>query len=205
MTIEKDIKFDKHVNKICAKANRKLNVLSRMQSFLSVGKRRIIFKSFIESQCKYCPLTWIFCGRKSKNKINSLHERSLKIVNDDYESAYEELLSHNNCFSNHDQNIDRLATEIYKVASDLSVGDFKNLFHFKDQYTLHVLLLNTELKGQSSIRHFGAVIWNAIPVNTKTATSLNGFKNRIRSQKPESPCRLWKTFLQGVGFINITE
>ena len=30
ITIEKDLKFDKHVNKICSKANRKLNVLSRM-------------------------------------------------------------------------------------------------------------------------------------------------------------------------------
>ena len=47
----------------------------------------------------------------------------------------------------HDQNINRLATEIYKVANDLSVGDFKNLFDFKDQYTLHVSLVNTEFKG----------------------------------------------------------
>ena len=45
--------------------------------------------------------------------------------------AYEELLCHNNCFSIHDQNMPSLATEIYKVANDLSVRDFENLFHFK--------------------------------------------------------------------------
>ena len=56
-TIEKDLKFDKHVNKTCSKANRKLNFVSRMQSFLPAGKRRMIFKSFIESKFKYCPLT----------------------------------------------------------------------------------------------------------------------------------------------------
>ena len=205
ITIEKDLKFHEHVNKICSKASRKLNILSRMRSFLSAGKKRIIFKSFIESQFKYCPLIGVFCSRKSNNKIYRLNERSLRIVNNDYESTYEGLLSHNNCFSIHDQNIHRLATEIYKVANDLSVGDFKNLFDFKDQYTLHIALVNTELKGENSIRYFGAVIWNAIPVNIKTVTSLNGFKNRIKSWKPECPCQLCKTFLKRMGFINITE
>ena len=35
ITINKELKFDKHVDKICSKANRKLSVLSRMGSFLS--------------------------------------------------------------------------------------------------------------------------------------------------------------------------
>ena len=193
------------MSKTCSKANRKLNVLSRMRSFLSVEKRIIIFKSFIESQFKYCPLTWMFCSRKSNNKINRQHERSLRIVNNNFESTYEELLSHNNCYSIHDQNIHRLTTEIYKVANDLSVGEFRNLFDFKDKYTLHIPLVNTGLKGKNSIRYFGVIIWNAISINIKTATTLNGFKNRIKIWKPECPWRLCKTFLQGVGFINITE
>ena len=79
-----------------------------------------------------------------------------------------------------------MATEIYKVANDLSVGDFKNLF--EDQYTLYIPLVNTELKGKNLIRYFGVVIWNGVPVNIKTATSLNGFKNMINSWKPECPC-----------------
>ena len=202
ITIDKELKFDKHVDKICSKANRKLSVLCRMRSFLSARKRRIVFKSFIESQFKYCPLTWVFCSRKSNSKINRLHERALRIVYNDYERIYEELLSHDNSFSIHDH---CLATEIYKVANDLSVGDFKNLFDFKDKYTFHIPSVNTELKGKKWIRYFGAVIWNTIPFNVKTATSLNAIKNRIKSWKPVCPCRLCKTYLQGVGFINITE
>ena len=85
----------------------------------------------------------MFCGQKSNNKINGRHETSLRIVNNDYQNKYEELLSHDNCFSIHDQNIHRLATENYKVADDLSVRYFKNLFDFKDKYTLHIPLVNT--------------------------------------------------------------
>ena len=61
------------------KGNQKLHVLSRMQS-LSTAKKRIIiiFKSFIESQFKYCPLTCMFCSAKiNNNQTNRLHERSL--------------------------------------------------------------------------------------------------------------------------------
>ena len=93
----------------------------------------------------------MFCSQKSKNKINRLHERSLRIVNNDYESTYEELLSHNNCFSIHDQNINCLAAEIEKVGNDLPVGDFENWFDFKDKNTIHIPLVNTELKGNNSV------------------------------------------------------
>ena len=54
--------------------------LSRMRSFLSAEKRRIVLKSFIESQFKYCHLTWMFCSQKSNNKINRLHEKPFRIV-----------------------------------------------------------------------------------------------------------------------------
>ena len=195
ITIDKELKFDKHVDQACLKANKKLNVLSRMQSFLSAKKRKVIFNSFIESQFKYCPLIWMFCSRKSNDKINRLHERSLRIAYKDFDSSYEELLSRSNSFTIHEQNIHCLAIEIYKVANGLSTGEFENLFNFKDQYTLHVPSVNTELKVKNSIRYFGAVIWNSIPPSIKKVTSLNAFKNRIKSWKPNCPCRLCKTYL----------
>ena len=125
-----------------------VNDISRMQNFLPAGKKIIIFKSFIESQFKYWTLTWMFCSQKGNNIINSLHERYLRTVNNDYESTYEELLSHNNYFSIHDQNIYCLSNEIYKSANDLSVGDFKNLFDLKISipYISFSLILNWKVK-----------------------------------------------------------
>ena len=63
-----------------------VNDISRMQNFLPAGKKIIIFKYFIESQFKYWTLTWMFCSQKGNNIINSLHERYLRTVNNDYES-----------------------------------------------------------------------------------------------------------------------
>ena len=37
-------------------------------------------KIFIELQFSYCPLTWIFCGRKTNARINNVHKRALRTV-----------------------------------------------------------------------------------------------------------------------------
>ena len=77
VTIDNELKFDKHVSKICSKASRKLSVLARMSKLLLFEKRRVIFKSFVECQFKYCPLLWMFHSRHTNNKIIWLHERAL--------------------------------------------------------------------------------------------------------------------------------
>ena len=83
VTIDRDLKFDKHVLKLCSKANQKLSALSRMANLLSFNKRRTLFKAFVESQFKYCPIVWMFHSRRTNSKINRLHERALGIVYDD--------------------------------------------------------------------------------------------------------------------------
>ena len=78
VTIDNDLKFDKHISNLCLKANRKLSALRRMGRYLSFEKKRILYKSFVESQFKYCPLVWMFHSRTSNAKINRLHEKSIK-------------------------------------------------------------------------------------------------------------------------------
>ena len=51
-----------------------------------------LLSSFIISHFSYCPLIWLFCSKKSTKKINAVHERSLRIIRNDYESLYPLLL-----------------------------------------------------------------------------------------------------------------
>ena len=69
-----------HVNRLCKRASLKLNALARIAPFMNVSKKRIIMKSFIESQFGYCPLIWMFHSRGLNNKINRIHERVLRIT-----------------------------------------------------------------------------------------------------------------------------
>ena len=78
ITLGNNLKFDKHVSNICSKVSRKLSALTRVAKFLPFKKRRILFKAFIESQFKCCPLVWMFHGKQINDKVNKLHERALR-------------------------------------------------------------------------------------------------------------------------------
>ena len=74
VSIENALKFDKHVLNIIKKANSKLSALSRLTKFMTLQKKRTLYKAFVESQFKYCALTWMFHGCKTNYKINRLYK-----------------------------------------------------------------------------------------------------------------------------------
>ena len=47
---------------------------------MNVDKKRMIMKVFIELQCRYCPLFWIFHSPNLNNKINQIPESALRIT-----------------------------------------------------------------------------------------------------------------------------
>ena len=104
MEIGRNLNFGDHVISLCKKAG-KLAVLVRLSKFISFKQKRILMKTFVESQCGYCPLTWMFHSRKVNSKINHLQERSLRIVYNDYINSFEDLQKKDNFFEIHHKNI----------------------------------------------------------------------------------------------------
>ena len=72
---------------------------------MSTGKRRLIFKAFIISQFNYCPLVWMFHTKQLNNRINSLHEKALRVTYQDRYSSFSELLDLDKSVSIHYRNI----------------------------------------------------------------------------------------------------
>ena len=79
VTFDNTLKFEKHINTICQKVNRKLNALVRITPYMELTKWRILMNTFFDSQFNYCPLIWMFRSRNLNNKINRLHERCLHL------------------------------------------------------------------------------------------------------------------------------
>ena len=50
INLDKNFKFDIHVESICQKANRKLNALARIANYMELPKRRILMNAFFKSQ-----------------------------------------------------------------------------------------------------------------------------------------------------------
>ena len=99
---------------------------------MTLQKKRTLYKKFVESQFKYCPLTWMFHCRKTNYKINRSQERALRLIYNDYIYSFEELLFKDGTFTVHEQNIQNLAIEMFKALTDLSTADFSELFQLNE-------------------------------------------------------------------------
>ena len=114
----------------CKKRGRKLKAFVGVCKYLSLERRRILMKAFIESQFPYCPSIWMFCQKFSGTRINHLKERALRIVYNDNELTFEDRLA--KALSIHHENIPLLGKELYKLKNKLSTHLMSEVFDLKD-------------------------------------------------------------------------
>ena len=99
-------------------------------------------------------MTWIFHGRQRNHEISRLHGRALRTVYNDSVPTFHNLQNKDNLFTIHHQNIQSLATEIFKTLDNLPGGTVEDLFTLKtDSYSLRseqellIPKVSTVLKG----------------------------------------------------------
>ena len=112
ITVDHELKFNKHIEDLCKRASFKLHALRRIRKYLEIEKGRILANAFIESQFNHAPLIWMFASKMAINKICKLHYRTLKVVYSEYDKSYEELLEMNKSASIHQRHLQFLATEV---------------------------------------------------------------------------------------------
>ena len=212
VTIDNKLKFDEHVSGLCKKASQKLHALARVSPYMNIMKRRTIMNAFISSQFGYCPLVWMFYSRKLNNRINKIHERALRLVYNDDQSSFDELLNIDGSFTIHERNVQALAIEIFKVINGLSPEIMNQVFPLKksnvlcSNFPFETVNVKSVYNGTETLSFLRPKIWALIPNDLKKVKSLPEFKRKIKLWKPDKcPCRICKTYVAGVGFVEIKE
>ena len=131
ITVDNKLTFKSHLKNICKKANQKLNALARITKFTSLFQRKTLSNSFIKSQFSYCPLIWMFTSKGLDEKINRIHEKSLRLVLNDHQPTLDEILDPLKEKTLHQQCIDRLLTEVYKFINGYSPDIMNDVFHLR--------------------------------------------------------------------------
>ena len=117
MNLNNRLGFVTHVTNISKRVSKKLHALTRISQYINIHKRRMTMKAFIATKFGYC---MDICMSKLNSRVNKLHERTLRIVYQDYASSFTELLEKDNSTTMHSRNIQLLATELFKVNNKMS-------------------------------------------------------------------------------------
>ena len=143
----------------------------------------------------------MFCGRKSNKRVNHLHERALRIVYNDNQSSFENLLTKDRSVSIHHRNI--RSFEIYNVKNNMSTPIMSELFekrnlnyNLRSQTDFLFHSVNTVAYGLKSLKYFAGKVWSIAPFEIRNTVSLEEFSAKIKSWRPENcPCRVCLTYM----------
>ena len=151
-------------------------------------------------------------SRGLNNKIKNIHKGALRIMYQDKKSNLQDLLQKYNSVSIHMKNLQHLAAQIYKVKNSISPEIMKEVFIFQENENCnlrsgtHVMNRNihTAHFGTDTITNLGPKMWKLVSDEIKNASSLLVLKSRIKTWNPDNcPCRLCKTFVKDLGFIEV--
>ena len=149
-------------------------------------------------------------SRANNGKINRLHEHCLQTIYFDKQSSFETQLEKDGSVSVHNQNLQILATEMYKIKNDLSPLIVTECFEQRNeqhcnlrknsQFTIPPI--RTLCHGSESTSFLAPKIWYILPDRLKNVNSIEAFKIQIKKWKSEHcPCRLCKVYVQNVGLV----
>ena len=132
-------------------------------------------------------------SRTLNNRINRIHERSLRIVYNDKKSTFQELLAQDKSVTIHIRNLQVLVTEMFKVKNGIAPEIMNNVFqitesnyNFRKKTQFKTENVKTTHYGTETISNLGPKLWKLLPSEYHMVNC---------------PCRLCKRYVQHVGFI----
>ena len=102
------------------------------------------------------------CSRIFNRKINSLHERCLRIIYQHKKLSFEQLLKKDNSVSIHHKNLQSIATEMYNMNNSLFPILIQELFMPNNEHTYNL----------SHLRQFKTTAVNTVNHDTKSVSLL---------------------------------
>ena len=126
------LSFENDVLSLCKKVTQKLHALTRIVNCMNLSKRKVLIKTFVISQFNYCPLVGMVRSRKLNHRLNSIHERVLRVTYQDYKFTFLRLLQKNNSLTIHQRNLQVLITEMFKAKNNPSPEFVKEVYAPKE-------------------------------------------------------------------------
>lgn len=184
--IDKDLKFNLHIDEVCSQSGKQINALKRMKHYLDKECKMTIYNSYINNNFNYCSVIWMFTNKCNFDKLEKTNKRALRFATNKESLSYEAICAEEKQLSVYRKCVKTAASMMYKARKGTAPAYVCELFTLQEsEYDMRdndkVILprYNTVSYGKNSMKYFGAKLWNIIPASIKSSPSLSTFKSAI--------------------------
>ena len=160
LNLDNRLTFNNHVSKLCQKAGKQVQVLSRLSHILSKTNKMLLFNSFVECHFNYCSFIWHFCSKLNTYKVEKIQAKALKCVTLKYKASYCDLLEKCNKSPLFISRLHRFLEIIFKTKHNMYPDYINKMFMPKNVYyntrindNMHVPKYNTVTYGKHCLKY----------------------------------------------------
>ena len=189
--MSKDLSWSPHIDEICSKARKVLGLLfRRYYQFSSSETIRQLYISLVRPHLEYACHVWAPHTSKDINSLESVQKFACKMISCRWSGAsYEELLTITNLPALEKRRLELKLCHLFKIVhnmiyfpNDAIVQRELPHYHFRSSHDHYLSqpFARTNSYFYSFIPHTVS-LWNSLPTEILTLSSLNSFKLHVRN------------------------
>lgn len=188
--IDEHLCWNDHIHQVESKISKSCGILARLKHILPQRVLLTLYNSLILPYLNYCPLVWAGCSSDHKlNKILTIQKKAVRIItNSNFTAHASPLFKKLNLLNIRDLSKLQLAVFMYKFYANQLPPSFNSYFtsnssihsyNTRQASNYHLFSLSTSHR-RNSIVATGPKLWNGLPDDIKTVSSLAAFKRTLK-------------------------
>ena len=187
--LDPHLSFNKHVDSVCRSITSKLALLRRIKRFLPIQYRKLYYNAYILPCIDYCLTIWGNASKIHLERIHKLQKCAARIILDaSPDSPSLPLFSELGWLNVFERTEFNKAVLLFKTVHGMCPGYLSSMFTFQSasvyglrsstQQNMRIPKHNNEL-FKRTFQYSGVILWNNLPTNLRSASSLASFKNNL--------------------------
>ena len=178
LILDKNLKFNHHINHICTKISKSIGILYSLRQYLSKPALISMYYSLIYPYLIYCNLAWGNTYQSHLNPLYVLQKKAIRIVNNvPYSTHTNDLFFSNSILKLSDVN--KFQQSVFMYKSNRTDFSRDHSYNTRNRNTLNPLFCRTTIT-QHSLSFSAPTVWNEIPDRIKFLPTLSSFKYHLK-------------------------
>ena len=187
LNIDENLSWKEHIHAISKKVASSIGALKRVRPFISMHTAIRIYKGLIEPHFDYCSVVWDGLSQQLSVNLQKLQNRAARVITKSSYNTNSSYLLNSLSWDNLSvRRTKQKANLMYKCVNKLAPNYLCNMFtpralpfDLRDaSQKLYLPKPRTDYLKRS-FSYSGASLWNDLPEDIRTTTSLSNFKRRI--------------------------